>query len=153
MISTKRLAVLTAFIIVLVLLVLGRTLQLQVAPSEPAAEFMDKAIEKQDVTMLQAPPRGTIFDSDGNVMAVPAPALRPAKPAATLLARETRPNAPARVPLRLRQHRCQAHARRANYEPATLRYALRHLRCHPGSFHPAWGEALSGLRRTIPAYA
>ena len=70
MISSNRLAVLMAFIIILLLLVLGRTVQLQVAPSAPVEAFMDAAREKQDVTMLQASPRGTIYDSDGNVMAV-----------------------------------------------------------------------------------
>jgi cell division protein FtsI (penicillin-binding protein 3) len=70
MISSKRLAVLTAMIVLLVLLVLGRTLQLQIAPSPPAEEFMEKARQQQDVTVLRSSPRGTIYDSDGDVMAV-----------------------------------------------------------------------------------
>ena len=70
MISSKRLAVLTAIIVLLVVVVLGRTLQLQLAPSAPAEAFMDKARQQQDVTVLRASPRGTIYDSDGNIMAV-----------------------------------------------------------------------------------
>ncbi len=70
MISSKRLAVLTAIIVLLVVLVLGRTLQLQLAPSAPAEAFMEKARQQQDVTVLRASPRGTIYDSDGNIMAV-----------------------------------------------------------------------------------
>jgi cell division protein FtsI/penicillin-binding protein 2 len=70
MISSKRLAVLTVIIVLLVVLVLGRTLQLQVAPSQPAEEFMAKARQQEDVTVLRSSPRGTIYDSDGDVMAV-----------------------------------------------------------------------------------
>ncbi len=70
MISSRRLAVLTGFIVLLVVMILGRTVELQIAPPGQSGEFMQEALGKQDVTLLQAAPRGTIFDSDGNVMAV-----------------------------------------------------------------------------------
>jgi cell division protein FtsI (penicillin-binding protein 3) len=70
MISTKRLAVLASIIVLLVAVVLGRTVQLQLAPSAPAEAFMDKARQQQDVTVLRASPRGTIYDTNGDLMAV-----------------------------------------------------------------------------------
>ncbi len=67
MISTKRLLILAVIIMVPVVMVFLRSSQIQIVDG---ASYVNQALALQVNTYKENPPRGTIFDRNGNVLAV-----------------------------------------------------------------------------------